>query len=78
MTNLVVVSIKMEPELLEKLDKWARFKGVSRSQLVREALTHYLQLLNDLYEKEFKLWEKEQREKKTIFESRRLRIVSVG
>ena len=43
-----VVTFKAEPELVEKMDKLARKLGISRSQLIKQAIKH---LLNDLAQK---------------------------
>lgn len=40
--TLRVVSFKIEVDLLDLLDRVARDKGISRSELIREALVRYL------------------------------------
>lgn len=39
-----VVTVKMEEELLERLDDFARLKGVTRSEVIRRAVELYLKL----------------------------------
>lgn len=37
-----VVTFKIDEELLQELDLWAQIEGVSRSELIREAVKRYL------------------------------------
>ena len=39
-----VVTFKVEEELLERLDSYARLKGVTRSEIIRKAIELYLHL----------------------------------
>ncbi|HIP85769.1 MAG TPA: ribbon-helix-helix protein, CopG family [Pyrodictium sp.] len=39
-----VVTFKVEEELLERLDSYARLKGVTRSEIIRKAIELYLRL----------------------------------
>ena len=39
-----VVTFKVEEELLERLDSYARLKGVTRSEIIRRAIELYLRL----------------------------------
>jgi len=39
-----VVTFKVEEDLLEKLDSFARLKGVTRSEIIRKAIELYLRL----------------------------------
>ena len=39
-----VVTFKIEEDLLEKVDSYARLKGVTRSEVIRKALELYLRL----------------------------------
>lgn len=39
-----VVTFKVEEELLDKLDSYARLKGVTRSEVIRKAIELYLRL----------------------------------
>ena len=39
-----VVTFKVEEDLLEKVDSYARLKGVTRSEVIRKALELYLRL----------------------------------
>ena len=39
-----VVTFKVEEDLLEKVDSYARLKGVTRSEVIRKALDLYLRL----------------------------------
>lgn len=47
MSRLRVVTVKMEEELLERVDELARELGVSRSAVIRSALELYLKLNSD-------------------------------
>jgi len=37
-----IVTFKIEPEKLEKIDQAAQLLGLNRSELIREAITHYI------------------------------------
>ena len=39
-----VITFKADEELLERLDNFARIKGVSRSEVIRRAIELYLKL----------------------------------
>ena len=39
-----VVTFKVDEELLERLDSFARLKGVPRSEVIRKAIELYLRL----------------------------------
>lgn len=39
-----VVTFKVDEELLERLDSYARLKGVPRSEVIRKAIELYLRL----------------------------------
>lgn len=39
-----VISLKLDEELLERLDSYARMKGVTRSEVIRKAIELYLRL----------------------------------
>ncbi|WP_257640415.1 ribbon-helix-helix domain-containing protein [Pyrodictium delaneyi] len=39
-----VVTFKVDEDFLEKLDSFARLKGVTRSEVIRKALELYLRL----------------------------------
>lgn len=39
-----VVSIKIDESLLNTLDSVAKAKGISRSEIIRRALVHYLEV----------------------------------
>ena len=39
-----VVTFKVEEDLLEKLDSFARLEGVTRSEIIRKAIELYLRL----------------------------------
>ena len=39
-----VVTFKVDEDLLEKLDSFARLKGVTRSEIIRKAIELYLRL----------------------------------
>ena len=39
-----VVTFKVDEELLERLDGFARLKGVTRSEVIRKAIELYLKL----------------------------------
>jgi metal-responsive CopG/Arc/MetJ family transcriptional regulator len=39
-----VVTFKIEEELLDRLDSFARLKGLSRSEVIRKAIELYLKL----------------------------------
>ncbi len=39
-----VVTFKVDEELLERLDEYARMKGVTRSEIIRRAIELYLRL----------------------------------
>jgi len=39
-----VITFKADEELLERLDTFARLKGVTRSEVIRKALELYLKL----------------------------------
>ncbi|ABM80515.1 ribbon-helix-helix protein, CopG family [Hyperthermus butylicus] len=39
-----VVTFKVDEELLERLDTFARLKGVTRSEVIRKAIELYLKL----------------------------------
>ncbi len=39
-----VVTFKIDEELLERLDSFARLKGVTRSEVIRKAIELYLKL----------------------------------
>ena len=39
-----VVTFKVEEELLERLDSYARLKGVTSSEIIRKAIELYLRL----------------------------------
>ena len=43
MPVLVHVSVKLDKKLVEKIDAIAAFKGVTRSDVVREALERYVE-----------------------------------
>jgi len=40
----VIVSFKMDKKLFERLDKFAKLKGVARSEVIRKAIELYLKL----------------------------------
>ena len=40
-----VITVKIDKETLEKLEFWSRVEGVTRSELVRQAIRHYLRHL---------------------------------
>ncbi len=39
-----VVTFKIDDDLLEKLDSYARLKGVTRSEVIRKAIELYLKI----------------------------------
>jgi len=39
-----VVTFKMDEDLLERLDSFARIKGVTRSEVIRKAIELYLRV----------------------------------
>ena len=39
-----VITFKADEELLERLDSYARMKGVTRSEVIRKAIELYLKL----------------------------------
>ena len=39
------VTLRLDEKTLEKLDAWARALGKTRSELIREAIEHYLRRL---------------------------------
>ena len=39
-----VITFKAEDELIERLDSFARLKGVTRSEVIRKAIELYLKL----------------------------------
>jgi len=39
-----VVTFKVDEELLERLDEYARLKGVTRSEVIRKAIELYLRV----------------------------------
>lgn len=39
-----MVTFKLEEDLLDKLDSFARLKGVTRSEVIRKAIELYLRL----------------------------------
>jgi len=39
-----VITFKVDEELLERLDYYARLKGVTRSEVIRKAIELYLKL----------------------------------
>ena len=39
-----VVTFKVEESLLERLDSYARLKGVTRSEIIRKAIELYLRI----------------------------------
>jgi len=41
---LKVVTFKVEESLLERLDSYARLKGVTRSEIIRKAIELYLRI----------------------------------
>jgi hypothetical protein len=43
-TGMRVVTFKVDEELLERLDSFARLKGVPRSEVIRRAIELYLRL----------------------------------
>ncbi len=44
MTGMRVVTFKVDEELLERLDSFARLKGLPRSEIIRRAIELYLRL----------------------------------
>lgn len=42
MTDIVVVAFKVRKDLLDQMDIAAQKLGVTRSELIRQAITHYL------------------------------------
>ena len=38
-----IITFKIPEELLERVDKYAKYKHVSRSQLIREALERFIE-----------------------------------
>ena len=44
MVSMRVVTFKVEEDLLERLDDFARLKGETRSEIIRQAIELYLRL----------------------------------
>ena len=42
MTDIIVVAFKVRREMLDQIDIAAQKLGVTRSELIRQAITHYL------------------------------------
>ena len=55
MKNVRVVTFKVEEDLLDRLDSFARIKGVTRSEVIRKAIELYLRLEDHKFDHEPKV-----------------------
>ena len=47
--NKRVISVTVDPEILEEADRFARMFGINRSEFIRRSLLFYMKFLRDRY-----------------------------
>jgi len=52
---LIVISFKLDEKLLDEIETLAKLEGKTRSQVIREALQHYLLIKRKVLELEPKM-----------------------